>query len=62
VEPFRFTPLENPTIQGGDDINKTSIPLVESSRRHRKAVVKAPSFKTGFTKRRGSTIPRISEE
>jgi 3-deoxy-D-manno-octulosonic-acid transferase len=37
-----FTPLESPTINGGDDINKTSIP-------HRKGGVKTPSFLTGFT-------------
>jgi 3-deoxy-D-manno-octulosonic-acid transferase len=42
-QPFpTFTPLESPTINGGDDINKTSIP-------HRKAGVKTPSFLTGFT-------------
>jgi len=36
-----FTPLESPTIYGGDDINKASIPYV-------KGRVKAP-FLTGFT-------------
>jgi 3-deoxy-D-manno-octulosonic-acid transferase len=42
-QPFpTFTPLESPTINGGDDINKTSIP-------HRKGGVKTPSFLTGFT-------------
>jgi ribonuclease P protein component len=44
VGPFRFTPLESSTIQGGDDIHKTSIS-------DRKGVVKAPSFLTGFTKK-----------
>ena len=42
--PFRFTPLEGSTIHGGDDIRNTSIS-------HRKGVVKAPSFLTGFTKK-----------
>jgi hypothetical protein len=36
-----FTPLESPTIYGGDDINKASIPYI-------KGRVKAP-FLTGFT-------------
>ena len=51
-----FTPLESPTINGGDDINKTSrrvesttIPPVVGSFRHRKGGVKTPSFLTGFT-------------
>jgi L-lactate dehydrogenase complex protein LldG len=39
---FSFTPLESPTIYGGDNINKASIP-------YRKGGVKAPSFLTGFT-------------
>jgi hypothetical protein len=38
-----FTPLENPAIQSGNDINKTSIP-------HRKGKVKSPFFLTGFIK------------
>jgi len=37
-----FTPLENPAIYGGEDINKASVP-------NRKGGVKAPSFITGFT-------------
>jgi hypothetical protein len=37
-----FTPLEIPTIYGGDYINRISIP-------YRKGVVKALSFLTGFT-------------
>jgi len=42
-QPFpSITPLETPAINGGDDINKTSIP-------HRKGGVKAPSFLTGLT-------------
>jgi hypothetical protein len=36
-----FTPLESPTIYGGNNINKASIP-------YRKGGVKAPSFLTGF--------------
>ena len=56
-QPFpSFTPLESPTINGGDDINKTSrrvesttIPPVVGSFRHRKGGVKTPSFLTGFT-------------
>jgi CRISPR/Cas system-associated exonuclease Cas4 (RecB family) len=38
----RFTPLESPTIYGGEDINKASVP-------NRKGGVSAPSFLTGFT-------------
>jgi hypothetical protein len=37
-----FTPLEIPTIYGGDDINRISIPC-------RKGGVKTLSFLTGFT-------------
>jgi uncharacterized protein involved in outer membrane biogenesis len=37
-----FTPLESPAINGGDNINKASIP-------YRKVEVKATSFLTGFT-------------
>jgi 3-deoxy-D-manno-octulosonic-acid transferase len=56
-QPFpSFTPLESPTINGGDDINKTSrrvesttIPPAVGSFRHRKGGVKTPSFLTGFT-------------
>jgi 3-deoxy-D-manno-octulosonic-acid transferase len=56
-QPFpTFTPLESPTINGGDDINKTSrrvesttIPPMVGSFRHRKGGVKTPSFLTGFT-------------
>ncbi len=44
---YEFTPLESPAIHGGD-INKSSIPLAESSLRHRKGEGKAPSFLTGF--------------
>jgi ribonuclease P protein component len=51
VGPFRFTPLENSTIHGGDDINKTSIP-------GRKGVVKAPSLLTGFTKKERINHPQ----
>jgi hypothetical protein len=36
-----FTPLENPIIYGGDDIDKILIP-------YRKGGVKAPYFLTGF--------------
>ena len=49
--PLRVTPLENSTIHGGDDINKTSIP-------DRKGVVKAPSFLTGFTKKERINHPQ----
>jgi len=52
---YEFTPLESPAIHGRDDINKTSrrvesttIPIAESSLRHRKGEGKAPSFLTGF--------------
>jgi uracil-DNA glycosylase len=45
---YEFTPLESPIIHGGDDINKTSIPIAESSLRHGKGEDKAPSFLTGF--------------
>jgi len=58
VRLFRFTPLEKPTIHGGDDINKTSIPLVESTLRYRKGVVKAPSFLTGFIKKERINHPQ----
>ncbi len=51
---YEFTPLESPAIHGGD-INKssrrvesTTIPLAESSLRHRKGEGKASSFLTGF--------------
>jgi CRISPR/Cas system-associated exonuclease Cas4 (RecB family) len=44
----RFTPLESPTIYGGEDINKASVP-------NRKGGVSAPSFLTGFT----ATEPEI---
>jgi DNA polymerase len=44
---YEFTPLESPAIHGGD-INKSSIPLAESSLRHTKGEGKAPSFLTGF--------------
>jgi len=51
---YEFTPLESPAIHGGD-INKssrrvesTTIPLAESSLRHRKGEGKAPSFLTGL--------------
>ena len=36
----KFTPLENPTIYGGDSIDRMSIP-------YKKGGVKAPSFLTG---------------
>jgi uracil-DNA glycosylase family 4 len=45
---YEFTPLESQAIHGGDDINKTSIPLAESSLRLKKGKGKAPSFLTGF--------------
>jgi phosphoribosyl-ATP pyrophosphohydrolase len=49
VDPERaFTPLESPTIHGRDNRNKTSIPPVVGSFRHRKGGVKAPPFLTGF--------------
>ena len=38
-----FTPLESPTVYAGDDINKDAIP-------NRKDKVKAPPFRTGFTR------------
>jgi ATP-dependent exoDNAse (exonuclease V) beta subunit len=44
--PDPITPLESPAIHGGDDI---SIPLAESSLRHRKGRIKASFFLTGFT-------------
>jgi len=51
-QPFpSFTSLESPTINGGDDINKTSIP-------HRKGGVKAPSFLTGFTQEASAEMAR----
>jgi hypothetical protein len=36
-----FTPLENPAIYGGDNIDRISVP-------YRKGGVKAPYFLTGF--------------
>jgi len=51
VGPFRVSPLESSTIQGGDDIHKTSIS-------DRKGVVKAPSFLTGFTKKERINHPQ----
>jgi len=44
-----FTPLESPTINGGDDINKTSRRVESTTIPHRKGGVKTPSFLTGFT-------------
>jgi purine-binding chemotaxis protein CheW len=38
-----LTPLESPAIYGGDDINRDAIP-------NRKGEVKAPPFRTGFTR------------
>jgi 3-deoxy-D-manno-octulosonic-acid transferase len=43
-----FTPLESPTIHGGDDINKTSRRVESTTIPHRKGGVKTPSFLTGF--------------
>jgi ribonuclease P protein component len=51
VRAFRFTPLESSSIQGGDDIHKTSIS-------DRKDVVKASSFLTGFTRRERLSRPQ----
>ncbi len=48
---LRVTPLENFTIHGGDDINKTSIP-------DRKGVVKDSSFLAGFTKKERINRPQ----
>ena len=42
LDPPFFTPLESPTIYGGGDVNKASVP-------YRKGGVKAPSFLTGLT-------------
>jgi 3-deoxy-D-manno-octulosonic-acid transferase len=44
-----FTPLESPTIHGGDDINKTSRRVESATIPLRKGGVKAPSLLTGFT-------------
>lgn len=48
---LRVTPLENVTIHGGDDINKTSIP-------DRKGVVRDSSFLAGFTKKERINRPQ----
>jgi hypothetical protein len=39
---FIFTPLESPTIYGGHNIDRISIPYIKGGN-------KAPSFLTGFT-------------
>jgi TonB family protein len=46
-----FTPLESPTINSGDDINKTSIP-------RRKSGGEAPSILTGFTQPKYAENPK----
>jgi 3-deoxy-D-manno-octulosonic-acid transferase len=44
-----FTPLEGPTIKGGDDINEASHKVESTAIPHRKGGVKTSSFLTGFT-------------
>jgi len=58
VGPFRFTPLENFTIHGGGDINKTSRRVESATIPDRKGVVKGPSFLTGFTKKERINHPQ----
>ena len=58
VGPFRFTPLENSTIHGWDDINKTSRRVESATIPDRKGVVKDSSFLTGFTKKERINQPQ----